>query len=55
MTETLTTAVTGISAENQDWKRLKAAATALQPLQAQDQLGVPVLHLYAGSGFIGDS
>lgn len=23
--------------------------------KAQDQLGVPVLHLYAGSGFIGDS
>lgn len=23
--------------------------------RAQDQLGVPVLHLYAGSGFIGDS
>ena len=23
--------------------------------QAQDQLGLPVLHLYAGSGFIGDS
>ncbi|MDV2981276.1 DUF6421 family protein [Pseudarthrobacter oxydans] len=36
MTETLTTAVTGISAENQDWKRLKAAATALQALQVQD-------------------
>ena len=23
--------------------------------RAQDQLGIPVLHLYAGSGFIGDS
>lgn len=23
--------------------------------QAQDKLGIPVLHLYAGSGFIGDS
>ena len=23
--------------------------------KAQDQLGIPVLHLYAGSGFIGDS
>jgi hypothetical protein len=23
--------------------------------KAQDQLGLPVLHLYAGSGFIGDS
>src|SRR6478735_8134078 len=36
MTETLTTAVTGISAQNQDWLRLKGAATALQALQAQD-------------------
>ncbi|MGN7149127.1 DUF6421 family protein [Arthrobacter sp. SAFR-179] len=36
MTETLTTAVTGISAQNQDWLRLKAAATALQGLQVQD-------------------
>lgn len=36
MTETLTTAVTGISAENQDWLRLKGAATALQALQVQD-------------------
>jgi hypothetical protein len=23
--------------------------------KAQDELGIPVLHLYAGSGFIGDS
>ena len=23
--------------------------------EAQDKLGLPVLHLYAGSGFIGDS
>ena len=23
--------------------------------KAQDKLGLPVLHLYAGSGFIGDS
>ncbi|GGH94836.1 DUF6421 family protein [Arthrobacter liuii] len=36
MTETLTTAVTGISAQNQDWLRLKGAATALQELQVQD-------------------
>lgn len=36
MTETLTTAVTGISAGNQDWLRLKGAATALQALQVQD-------------------
>ncbi|HEX7202153.1 MAG TPA: DUF6421 family protein, partial [Arthrobacter sp.] len=36
MTETLTAAVTGISANNQDWLRLKAAATALQALQVQD-------------------
>ncbi|WP_457949629.1 DUF6421 family protein [Pseudarthrobacter sp. alpha12b] len=36
MTETLTTAVTGISAQNQDWLRLKGAATALQALQVQD-------------------
>src|SRR3954465_11542584 len=36
MTETLTTAVTGISAQNQDWLRLKAAATGLQALQVQD-------------------
>ena len=36
MTETLTTAVTGISAQNEDWLRLKAAATALQGLQVQD-------------------
>ncbi|MEW1811840.1 DUF6421 family protein [Pseudarthrobacter phenanthrenivorans] len=36
MTETLTTAITGISAENQDWLRLKGAATALQALQVQD-------------------
>lgn len=36
MTETLTTAVTGISAQDQDWLRLKAAATALQALQVQD-------------------
>ncbi|MGN6442190.1 MAG: DUF6421 family protein, partial [Arthrobacter sp.] len=36
MTETLTTAVTGISAQNQDWLRLKAAATGLQALQVKD-------------------
>ncbi|MFF2347748.1 DUF6421 family protein [Pseudarthrobacter sp. NPDC058119] len=36
MTETLTTAVTGISAQNQDWLRLKGAATALQAIQVQD-------------------
>jgi hypothetical protein len=36
MTETLTTAVTGISAQNQHWLRLKAAATGLQALQVQD-------------------
>lgn len=36
MTETLTTAVTGISAQDHDWLRLKAAATALQALQVQD-------------------
>ncbi|TLM72590.1 DUF6421 family protein [Pseudarthrobacter sp. NamB4] len=36
MTETLTTAVTGISAGNKDWMRLKAAATGLQALQVQD-------------------
>ncbi len=36
MTETLTTAVTGISAQNQDWLRLKKAATALQAFQVKD-------------------
>jgi hypothetical protein len=36
MTQALTTAVTGISARNEDWLRLKGAATALQALQAQD-------------------
>ncbi|MDQ0118518.1 hypothetical protein J2T22_001696 [Pseudarthrobacter defluvii] len=36
MTETLTSAVTGISAQNEDWLRLKGAATALQALQVQD-------------------
>jgi hypothetical protein len=36
MTETLTTAVSGISAQNQDWLRLKTAATALQALQVKD-------------------
>lgn len=36
MTETLTTAVTGISAQNQDWLRLKGAASALQAIQVQD-------------------
>ncbi|MGX5714593.1 DUF6421 family protein [Arthrobacter sp. MAHUQ-56] len=36
MTETLTTAATGISAQNPDWLRLKGAATALQAVQAQD-------------------
>ncbi|TDT78292.1 hypothetical protein DFO47_107144 [Arthrobacter sp. AG258] len=36
MTEALTTAVAGISARNEDWLRLKGAATALQALQAQD-------------------
>lgn len=36
MTETLTSPATGISARNQDWLRLKAAATALQAFQDQD-------------------
>jgi hypothetical protein len=36
MTETLITASTRISAENQDWTRLKAAATAMQALQVKD-------------------
>ncbi|MEV4990063.1 DUF6421 family protein [Pseudarthrobacter sp. LMD1-1-1.1] len=36
MTETLTSAVTGISAQNENWLRLKGAATALQALQVQD-------------------
>ncbi|TLM86644.1 hypothetical protein FDW83_02615 [Pseudarthrobacter sp. NamE2] len=36
MTETLTTAATGITAGNQDWLRLKAAASALQAFQVQD-------------------
>ena len=36
MTETLATPITRISAENQDWLRLKAAASALQELQATD-------------------
>lgn len=36
MTATLTTAATRISADNKDWLRLKSAAAALQPLQAQD-------------------
>src|SRR6478609_3550400 len=36
MTETLTTAITGISAQNQDWLRLKGAASALQAIQVQD-------------------
>ncbi|NUP58973.1 MAG: hypothetical protein HOQ06_05790 [Pseudarthrobacter sp.] len=36
MTETLTTAAMGISAQNPDWLRLKGAATALQAVQAQD-------------------
>lgn len=36
MIETLTTAAPGISAENRDWARLKAAAGALQALQVQD-------------------
>ncbi len=36
MTEVLTTALTGLSATNPDWLRLKAAAAGLQPLQAQD-------------------
>lgn len=36
MTETLTTPATGISAKNQDWLRLKAAATALRAFQDQD-------------------
>ena len=36
MTETLATATTGISAQNEDWLRLKSAATALQALQVQD-------------------
>ena len=36
MTQALTTAVAGISARNEDWLRLKGAATALQALQSQD-------------------
>ncbi|MCQ6270538.1 DUF6421 family protein [Pseudarthrobacter sp. R1] len=36
MTETLITAPTGITAENQDWLRLKAAASSLQSLQVKD-------------------
>jgi hypothetical protein len=36
MTETLITAPTGITAENQDWLRLKAAASSLQSLQIKD-------------------
>jgi hypothetical protein len=36
MTETLITASPGITAENQDWIRLKAAATAIQSLQVKD-------------------
>ena len=36
MTETLATPATGITASNQDWLRLKAAATALQSCQGQD-------------------
>ncbi|WP_104044292.1 DUF6421 family protein [Arthrobacter sp. ZGTC412] len=36
MTETLITASTGITSENQDWLRLKAAASSLQSLQVKD-------------------
>ncbi|CAM3285944.1 hypothetical protein PSET11_02317 [Arthrobacter ulcerisalmonis] len=36
MTETSTTAVAGISADNHDWIQLKTAASALQVLQAKD-------------------
>ncbi len=36
MTETLLTAPTGITADNQDWLRLKAAASSLQSLQVKD-------------------
>ncbi|KNH21123.1 hypothetical protein ACU18_02980 [Arthrobacter sp. ZBG10] len=36
MTETITTAIAGISADNPDWTALKAAAGTLQALQAQD-------------------
>ena len=36
MTQALTAAVAGISARNEDWLRLKGAATALQALQSQD-------------------
>jgi Family of unknown function (DUF6421) len=36
MTETLITASTGITADNQDWLRLKAAASSLQSLQVMD-------------------
>ncbi|MGF9648953.1 DUF6421 family protein [Pseudarthrobacter oxydans] len=36
MTETLITAPTGITAENQDWLRLKAAASSIQSLQVKD-------------------
>ena len=36
MTETLITAPTGITADNQDWLRLKAAASSIQSLQVRD-------------------
>lgn len=36
MTETLITAPTGITADNQDWLRLKAAASSIQSLQVKD-------------------
>lgn len=36
MTETLITASTGITSDNQDWLRLKAAASSLQSLQVKD-------------------
>ncbi|WP_411376230.1 DUF6421 family protein [Arthrobacter sp. MPF02] len=49
MTETLTTAATGITAGNQDWLRLKAAASALQALQVQDG-SIPDASAHAEAG-----
>jgi hypothetical protein len=45
MTETLATLPTGITADNRDWIRLKAAATALQSFQNQDgSISEPAAH-----------
>ncbi|MDQ0769616.1 hypothetical protein QF031_002365 [Pseudarthrobacter defluvii] len=52
MTEMLTTAVTGISAQNLDWLRLKAAATALQALQVQDGSVPERAHHAAAAGHV---